>query len=355
MKETKFCINCGKEIPAGSTFCPYCSAWQENKLPEPEEVNKAQVDKTTEEKEPTAENDLTETFKVIRPDVNKKSMNGEPTGTVVEIGSSKEDAEKTKKLEEMAYHDELTKLYNRQKFKEVKETIKASDLCSFISIDINDLKKTNDTYGHEAGDQYINNMARVLRTLAPKESYRMGGDEFLVLLRGADMNAADKLALRIKAMLKDLKDDPDNGFVPVAAIGVTEKKPGEEFQAAYRRADDLMYENKKAYKEKQRQKLKQEEDKEKKQEENTGSQDPENGSADIKPATTVINEKVIKVYESPSESIRRKQDEYGERIAKENYYAKKKRTGRVIRGKLSETVFFTIIFILLIWLRMKIG
>ncbi len=94
------------------------------------------------------------------------------------------------KYEQMALIDALTGLGNRAAF--MKETDRMiSDLEEYIpvfciSIDINDLKKVNDQFGHEAGDEHIRAAAQLLQQVFPERArlYRIGGDEFFILMKG---------------------------------------------------------------------------------------------------------------------------------------------------------------------------
>lgn len=90
-----------------------------------------------------------------------------------------------KKLREQAITDELTGLYNRAYLSEFIRT--HQDDCyplAIISADCDGLKEVNDTYGHTAGDDYIKTTVILFKMVLPKERilFRMGGDEFLILL-----------------------------------------------------------------------------------------------------------------------------------------------------------------------------
>ncbi len=81
-------------------------------------------------------------------------------------------------LSKQNMRDELTNLYNRRKFSEIK--LKTFDLIYF---DLNDLKKINDFKGHQVGDLMIIRFAQVLRTacIDQEMAFRIGGDEFVAL------------------------------------------------------------------------------------------------------------------------------------------------------------------------------
>ena len=93
-------------------------------------------------------------------------------------------------LEKMAYMDALTGIENRAAFTKAVDEIKAGAFgdCNVVAVeaDLNDLKKTNDNLGHEAGDELIQRAAVLLRDSfsAQGHVYRTGGDEFYVLLYG---------------------------------------------------------------------------------------------------------------------------------------------------------------------------
>ena len=112
----------------------------------------------------------------------------------------------TDELARVARTDNLTGLPNRQAFEEEFHHYQAvlarhpeRHLALFM-LDLNGLKRTNDQYGHEAGDALLIQMARQLRTLCRQDEkiFRIGGDEF-VLLAEADHLASQQLAGRLEA------------------------------------------------------------------------------------------------------------------------------------------------------------
>lgn len=89
----------------------------------------------------------------------------------------------TDMLRRMSYEDSLTGLYNRNKFHEVMNTtLTAETKCLGVAcFDLNGLKELNDRMGHSAGDNLIRRAADQLRGVFPGRSYRIGGDEFVVV------------------------------------------------------------------------------------------------------------------------------------------------------------------------------
>ncbi|MBP5305660.1 MAG: GGDEF domain-containing protein, partial [Lachnospiraceae bacterium] len=85
-----------------------------------------------------------------------------------------------------ANHDGLTGLYNRRSYTDALEALEdhIPDDFSYITVDVNSLKETNDTYGHAAGDRILIGVARCLQMSFSDKGkvYRIGGDEYAVLL-----------------------------------------------------------------------------------------------------------------------------------------------------------------------------
>lgn len=127
---------------------------------------------------------------------------GAVTGIVGLINNVTEHELLKKKLRDQAITDALTGLYNRTYLDEFIKT--HSDDCyplSIISADCDGLKEINDTYGHTAGDEYIKATVSLFKMVLPKECilFRMGGDEFLVLLP----SISEEKTLRFVKQLKE--------------------------------------------------------------------------------------------------------------------------------------------------------
>ena len=92
----------------------------------------------------------------------------------------------------LAYRDSLTGIKNNTAYTEAitelnKEINLGSPTFAVMVVDINDLKKTNDTYGHDVGNELIVHATRILTdTFKASSVFRIGGDEFTVILRGKD-------------------------------------------------------------------------------------------------------------------------------------------------------------------------
>lgn len=147
-----------------------------------------------------------------------------------------------------AYRDQLTELQNRRAYEETIEQL-AKDLpagCCVIVADVNDLKHTNDTLGHHAGDELIIGAAKCLcRSFTETDRiYRRGGDEFVVIImdEGYDVDAALNRLQRYSA---DWKGDLIHGFS--ISAGAASTKEFDDIETILKEADQRMYESKRKY------------------------------------------------------------------------------------------------------------
>ncbi len=178
------------------------------------------------------------------------------TKTSKELHSTKERAAE---MSELAHKDALTGIRNKTAYdKEIikleREILRNSELQFGIAmIDLNFLKKINDTYGHEKGNEAIKELCRIVcKVFCHSPVFRIGGDEFVVVLWGSDFNDRDQLVLEFAQILKEM--DADTTLEPwekiSAAIGVATYDASQDTTVndVFKRADTLMYENKKAMK-----------------------------------------------------------------------------------------------------------
>lgn len=142
----------------------------------------------------------------------------------------------------MAYTDELTGLKNRAAFERDAQKLfysESTPLYLFM-IDLNELKKINDIQGHDAGDIFICNSAAALEQAVGKDGqlFRFGGDEFIVLLPGGDMDAA-LLYRRLQPYMRP----NDGSLTPSFSVGYAAFDPSDEegIRSVLRRADRRMY------------------------------------------------------------------------------------------------------------------
>lgn len=101
------------------------------------------------------------------------------------------------RLDYLSNIDELTGSFNRNKYLELLESIKISkENAGVLYVDLNGLKKINDQQGHEKGDEFIKNACSFLQQCFSNNVYRIGGDEFVVLLRNVPKKAFEELFKR---------------------------------------------------------------------------------------------------------------------------------------------------------------
>lgn len=144
-------------------------------------------------------------------------------------------------LEKLSYRDMLTGLYNRNRYIERLEAYKQvqNQQIGAIYIDLNGLKKVNDEQGHRAGDELIVRAAGTIAGIFAEDAYRVGGDEFVVIL--LDVSRED-FARKTEQLRRQMQE---NGVD--ASIGGVWQASTENLENLLRRADENMYREKKRY------------------------------------------------------------------------------------------------------------
>lgn len=150
-------------------------------------------------------------------------------------------------LTDRAYHDELCGTYNRTKCNEVFSELDFGDEeYAVINMDLNGLKVINDSLGHTQGDLLLQEFAKILENVFNDigEVFRMGGDEFLVLVREEHFPQIDQCLGKMVRMEK--RRSSELSFTIESAYGVAKHSecPGEPVQKVYMLADQRMYEMK---------------------------------------------------------------------------------------------------------------
>jgi diguanylate cyclase (GGDEF)-like protein len=153
-------------------------------------------------------------------------------------------------LKEEKDRDGLTGLNNKGKLMEMKQSLfKRQEAIAVFCMDLNFLKRTNDTLGHEAGDKLILKAAESLRRIEARNvmPFRVGGDEFIVVALHVRPEEAEALKEKWAEGLAEL-NRKDDGPECVIACGMACGGKGCDFDELFARADALMYEDKKAIK-----------------------------------------------------------------------------------------------------------
>lgn len=155
--------------------------------------------------------------------------------------------EYTQELEALAEIDEMTGVYNRNKYLSMtSEGYVKEDKLAVIFWDINYLKKVNDTLGHEQGDMLIKVVAATIRKISNQfdHAYRIGGDEFVMIMRGGDEISVLK---KIEEWKDEIAKVANIDSIPVSAAYGYAYGKGTELEEIIHKADQMMYENKRKF------------------------------------------------------------------------------------------------------------
>lgn len=137
--------------------------------------------------------------------------------------AARESARQAFELEDLAYRDVLTGLWNRRAYDDRLTELSAEDAPhgAALMLDVDAFKNVNDTYGHEAGDEALIGVGRaILKSIRPVDfGARFGGDEFVALLPGMSSEEATGVAERIRSTVeRDLSDPPVTVSIGVAEL-----------------------------------------------------------------------------------------------------------------------------------------
>lgn len=152
------------------------------------------------------------------------------------------------KLYSRAVKDDLTGLYrinylNRRIQEEIDRFDRYSRPFSFVLIDVDDFKKVNDTYGHQAGDVVLKRIARSVKTHIRKADIaaRYGGEEFCVLMPETNKDQAIAGAERIRRVIEKKSEELHGRFCVTVSMGVADYKPGMKKYGIIKEADEALY------------------------------------------------------------------------------------------------------------------
>lgn len=157
--------------------------------------------------------------------------------------------DKFKEYKKLSFKDPLTGLLNRRAFYDTIEKLKNSIPFSIIYLDIDDFKAINDTYGHTVGDKVLKSIGEVLNNFIRKETkaFRLGGEEFAILLPNLDEQESLKIAERIRKVIENhnIRLNENKIITYTASFGITKYKDGESVDDFVKRSDEAMYQAKK--------------------------------------------------------------------------------------------------------------
>lgn len=150
-------------------------------------------------------------------------------------------------LKFLSNHDTLTGLYNRAYFETELHRLQNSRSypITIVMADVNNLKKTNDEFGHAMGDELLQTMAQAMRESFRSEDVvaRIGGDEFAILLPETDEEPSRAILERLNHRLQ-LLNNQSRTFPLSLSIGAATGQNNADLLQVLKQADNLMYENK---------------------------------------------------------------------------------------------------------------
>lgn len=172
-----------------------------------------------------------------------------------EVREKEEQRRNLQSAERLARLDELTGIKNKNAFAEYSkvidkriQTVDRDFRFGVVMCDVNDLKRINDTRGHSFGDEVLRRASRMISgVFQNSQTYRIGGDEFVVVLTGEDYEIREEL---LENLRRESYANGRSRSGPVVASGMSIFDPASDvrFSDVFKRADAQMYEHKKQLK-----------------------------------------------------------------------------------------------------------
>lgn len=185
-------------------------------------------------------------------------MNIEPTRNqqdeVIGYITIQKDITDQKRIEELTITDELTGVYNRRHFDkilkvEMERARRANNHLCMLMIDVDNFKKYNDTYGHQAGDWILKGIAKHMRNTFKRAGdfcFRLGGEEFAVLFHANDVDQAITVSEKLRNSIFE-NDIEHTGNLPYQCLtvsgGLMALNPKKVYieEEIYKYADEALY------------------------------------------------------------------------------------------------------------------
>lgn len=177
---------------------------------------------------------------------------------IIGFNAIRQNITSRKKLEEISITDPLTKLYNRRYFDdmfdtEIKRVKREKKVFCLLSLDVDNFKMYNDTYGHQKGDEVLEMIAHILKEYMKRAgdfAFRIGGEEFSAIFSEDDKNSVYDFTDKIRKSVEEKKiEHKTNNISPyvTVSIGVTfidfskNSKVTTDKSALYNHTDELLY------------------------------------------------------------------------------------------------------------------
>lgn len=192
---------------------------------------------------------------LVTPDYFSVAMEGLEADVIARLRARLVELEQENaRLRELSHHDELTGLANRRGFnaqleKAIEALARYGSVVTVLALDLDGLKRVNDTHGHPVGDDILRAVAMVLTTSlrVSDTAARFGGDEFGIILPQTSEARAVHVAQRLAAAIDKLEVGP--GAKVSASIGVAGVVPSSDRvqtrASVISRADRALYRAKK--------------------------------------------------------------------------------------------------------------
>jgi diguanylate cyclase (GGDEF)-like protein len=172
-------------------------------------------------------------------------------GNLVEIAEVTSIYSVLRYMESIATIDQLTGLYNRNIYITSAQKMMGSANMPLLIIlgDVNNLKTVNDTYGHLSGDKLLYRLSEIVRETAPSNAFvaRIGGDELVLLVPKGTEETAMMFTQAVDEKTQAAYD-PEFGTPSISWGWAVIHSPTEDYNEAFKYADQQMYQKKKAYK-----------------------------------------------------------------------------------------------------------
>ena len=162
-----------------------------------------------------------------------------------------------KQMQGLAFRDSLTGIGNKMAYdnylSELQLKIENGDVTSYgiVVLDTNNLKEINDIYGHENGNAYLINSCKLIcQIFSHSPVFRIGGDEFIVILLGDDLNNYQDLLKKLRESQNQTKNAafPWKQISIASGVAIAPTTKETTIADTFSKADDSMYKNKRAVK-----------------------------------------------------------------------------------------------------------
>lgn len=156
-------------------------------------------------------------------------------------------------MDELAYRDSLTGAGNKAAYEKAARKLDwdiLADTADFAIVmgDLNYLKRINDSYGHDKGNEYIKGMhAMLAEAFTESPIFRIGGDEFVVIVQDRELERCEELVAGLRErMEKTMRDGSLEPWERIStAFGIGRYASGDDVEAVFKKADIAMYDEKK--------------------------------------------------------------------------------------------------------------